>query len=82
VKVKDQCQVKISNRFAALENLDDDDDDDDDDDMERLETWYSEECSKLLDQRTLAKLQWLQYPNQINGDVKLVVFFRKKKMNI
>jgi hypothetical protein len=28
---KEQCQVKISNRFAALENLDDDDDDDDDD---------------------------------------------------
>jgi hypothetical protein len=31
VAVKEQYQVKISNRFAALENLDDDDDDDDDD---------------------------------------------------
>jgi hypothetical protein len=30
VDVKEQCQVKISNSFAALENLDDDDDDDDD----------------------------------------------------
>jgi hypothetical protein len=31
VEVKEQYQVKISNMFAALENLDDDDDDDDDD---------------------------------------------------
>jgi hypothetical protein len=31
VKVKEQCQVKTSSRFAALEKLDDDDDDDDDD---------------------------------------------------
>jgi hypothetical protein len=31
VEVKEQYQVEISNRFAALENFDDDDDDDDDD---------------------------------------------------
>jgi hypothetical protein len=31
VEVKEQYQVTTSNRFAALENLDDDDDDDDDD---------------------------------------------------
>jgi len=31
VEVKEQYQVKISNRFSALENVDDDDDDDDDD---------------------------------------------------
>jgi hypothetical protein len=31
VAVKEQHQVKIPERFAALENLDDDDDDDDDD---------------------------------------------------
>jgi hypothetical protein len=29
VEGKEQCQVKISDRFTALENLDDDDDDDD-----------------------------------------------------
>jgi hypothetical protein len=29
VEVREQYQVKISNRFAALENVDDDDDDDD-----------------------------------------------------
>jgi hypothetical protein len=33
VEVRKQYQVKISNRLAALENLDDDDDDDDDDDV-------------------------------------------------
>jgi hypothetical protein len=32
MEVKEQYQVKISNRTAALENLNDDDDDDDDDD--------------------------------------------------
>jgi hypothetical protein len=26
------------------------------------------ECSKLIDQRKQAKLQWLQNQNQINGD--------------
>jgi len=39
VEVKKQYQVKISNRFAALENLDDDDDDDDDVDINRI--WES-----------------------------------------
>jgi hypothetical protein len=34
VIVKEQYQVKISNKFAALENLDDNDDDDDDDDVD------------------------------------------------
>jgi hypothetical protein len=30
--------------------------------------WFDEECSKLLDQRKQAKLQWLQDPSKINGD--------------
>jgi hypothetical protein len=30
VEIREHSQVKISNRFAALENFDDDDDDDDD----------------------------------------------------
>jgi len=29
---------------------------------------FDEECSKLLDQRKQAKLQWLQNPSQTNGD--------------
>jgi hypothetical protein len=30
--------------------------------------WFDDECSKLIDQRKQAKLQWLQKQNQINGD--------------
>jgi hypothetical protein len=30
--------------------------------------WFDEGCSKLLDQRKQAKLQWLQVPNETNGD--------------
>jgi len=29
---------------------------------------FDEECSKFLDQRKQAKLQWLQNPSQTNGD--------------
>jgi hypothetical protein len=32
------------------------------------EPWFEEGCSKLLDQRKQAKLQWLQDPSEINGD--------------
>jgi hypothetical protein len=35
VEFKEQYQVKMSNRFAALEKQDDDDDDDDDADISR-----------------------------------------------
>jgi hypothetical protein len=31
--------------------------------------WFDDDCSKLIDQRKQAKLQWLQNPSQINGDV-------------
>jgi hypothetical protein len=31
-------------------------------------TWFDDECSELIDLRKRAKLQWLQNPNQINGD--------------
>jgi hypothetical protein len=30
--------------------------------------WFDKGCSKLLDQRKQAKLQWLQDPNELNGD--------------
>jgi hypothetical protein len=30
--------------------------------------WFNEGCSKLLDQRKQAKLQWLRDPSEINGD--------------
>jgi hypothetical protein len=30
--------------------------------------WFDEGCSKLLDQKKQASLQWLQVPSEINGD--------------
>jgi hypothetical protein len=30
--------------------------------------WFDDKCSKLIDKRKQAKLQWLQNPGQINGD--------------
>jgi hypothetical protein len=36
--------------------------------LRKHNTWFEEGCSKLLDQRKKAKLQWLQDPSEINGD--------------
>jgi hypothetical protein len=36
--------------------------------LKKLKPWFDEGCSKLLDQRKQAKLQWLQDPSEINGD--------------
>jgi len=41
VEIREHSQVKISNRFAALENFDDDDDDDEDDDVGISRAWGS-----------------------------------------
>jgi hypothetical protein len=41
VEVKEQYQIKILNRFAASEHLDDDDDDDDDDYVDISSDWES-----------------------------------------
>jgi hypothetical protein len=30
--------------------------------------WFDAECAQFLDKRKQAKLQWLQNPNQSNGD--------------
>jgi hypothetical protein len=77
VEGKQKYRAEVSNRFAALEDLDDEvelivpgky--------LERIQTfqpkrllsyfemkthkpWFSKECSKLVDQRKQAKLQWL-----------------------
>jgi hypothetical protein len=37
-------------------------------DLKRHTPWFDEGCSKLLDQRKQAKLQWLQDPSEITGD--------------
>jgi hypothetical protein len=36
--------------------------------MGKNKPWFDEGCSKLLDQRKQAKVQWLQDPSEINGD--------------
>jgi hypothetical protein len=36
--------------------------------LKRHKTWIEEGCSKLLEQRKQAKLQWLQDPSELNGD--------------
>jgi hypothetical protein len=37
--------------------------------LKKHKPWFYEGCSKLLDQRKQAKLQWLQEPSEINGDI-------------
>jgi hypothetical protein len=74
VEVKEKYQVEITKRFAALENLDESFDINSD--WERKEyhrlkhnkPWFDDECSKLIHQRKMAKLQLFQNPSQINGD--------------
>jgi hypothetical protein len=36
--------------------------------LKKHKPWLDEGCSKLLDQRKQAKLQWLQDTSEINGD--------------
>jgi hypothetical protein len=36
--------------------------------LKHRKPWFYDECSKLIDHRKQAKLQWLQNPNQINRD--------------
>jgi hypothetical protein len=51
-------------------------------------TSFEEECSKLVDRRKQAKLQWLQDPSVVNEDNMSNVWreasrhFRKRKSNI
>ncbi|PNF35986.1 hypothetical protein B7P43_G02286 [Cryptotermes secundus] len=86
VDSKEQYHVEISNRFAALENLDTEVDVNKVWNTIRVnikisvkeslgyyklkkhKPWFYEGCSKLLDQRKQAKLQWLQDRSEINGD--------------
>jgi hypothetical protein len=35
--------------------------------LKKHKPWFDKGCSKLLNQRKQAKLQWLQYPSEING---------------
>jgi hypothetical protein len=88
--VKEQYQVTIRNKFAALENVEDSGDVSRawDNIRESIKTsqessgcceskhhnlWFEEECSKLVDQRKQAKLQWLQDPGEANEDNMIAV---------
>jgi hypothetical protein len=86
VEGKEQFRVEVSNRFAALEDLDTEVEINSawETIKENIKTsakeslgyfklkkhkpWFDEGCSKLLDQRKQAKLQWLQDQSEINGD--------------
>jgi hypothetical protein len=56
-------------------------------DLRKHKPWFEEGCSKLLDQRKEAELQWLQDPSEINGDnlnnvrreASRYTYFRNKK---
>jgi hypothetical protein len=86
LEVRKQYQIKISIRFATLENLNVIED------INRAwenikqnikisakeslgqyerkqhKPWFDKKCSKFLDQRKQAEMQWLYNPNQSNVD--------------
>jgi uncharacterized protein YaaR (DUF327 family) len=53
--------------------------------LKKHKPWFEEGCAKLLDQRTEAKLQWLQDSSKTNGDNlnnarhETSIYFRNKK---
>jgi hypothetical protein len=48
--------------------------------LKKHKPWFDQACSKLVDQRKRAKLQWLQDPSEINGDYLRIV--RRKAADI
>jgi hypothetical protein len=82
VQGKEQFHVEVSNRFAALEDLDSGVEIDSAwetirkninisakeslgyFELRKHKPWFNEGCSKLLDQRKQAKLQWLHDPSE------------------
>ena len=74
MEVRKQYQIKLSNRFAALENLNDREDinrawenikikTSDKDrlglyELKQHKPWFDDECLPFLDQRKQAKMQW------------------------
>jgi hypothetical protein len=42
--------------------------------LKKHKPWFDEGCSKLVDQRNQAKLEWVQHPSEIDGDIR----FRRK----
>jgi hypothetical protein len=56
--------------------------------LKKYKPWFDEGCSKLLDQRKQAKLQWLQEQSETNGEnlsnvrCEATKYFRNKKDGI
>jgi hypothetical protein len=104
VEGKEQYHVEISNRFAALEDLDTEVEINSAwevirenikispkeslgyCELKKHKPWFHQACSKLVDRRNQAKLQWLQNPSGINGDNLNTVrceasrYFKNKKV--
>jgi len=84
LEVRNQYQIEIMNRFAALENLSDSEDRAWENIKENIKTsaekslclhklkqhkpWYGEECFHFLGHTRQANIQWLQDPNQSSVD--------------
>ena len=84
-EVREEYQTEITNRSAALENLNDDVNRTWENIKENIQTsakeslglhelkqnkpWFDEECLGLLDQRKRAKMQWIEDPSQSNVDI-------------
>jgi len=83
-EVREQYQIDITKRFAALENFNGAVDRTWENIKENIQTsekeslglqelkqnkpWFDEECLGFLDQRKQAKMQWIQDPSQSNVD--------------
>jgi len=76
----EQYQNEITNKFAALENLNDDRENIKEDiqtsaieslglhELKQHKLWFDEEFLGFLDRRKRAKMQWIQDPSQSNVD--------------
>ena len=80
LEVRKEYQIDITNRFPALENLNEDVNKTWEKNKENIKTsakeslgvhewkqhkpWFDEECLGFLDQRKRAKMQWVQDPSQ------------------
>ena len=81
-EVREQYQIGITNRFAALENLNDDETWENIkeyiqtsakeslglQELKQNKPWIDEECLGFFNQRKQAKMQWIQDPSQSNVD--------------
>jgi hypothetical protein len=103
LEFKEKSHIKISNRFVALESLDESfhinnawesirenintttKDNVGYQKLKHNKPWFDDECSKLIDQRKQAKLQWLKNSDHVSGDNQQNLrretsrTFRKKK---